>query len=264
MLEITTHWHLLDGNLQDVINIAYLDGKTTELPEFPTDIVDEARTIVLERAGDEDQCSLNIRCVNDLIVSISFAVSYCKRAEIFTGISSVYRETITGAVYSEINELDVYRYDIRFDKGESLVTIKLIPQDSTIVIFGIFINAVERLKNTMNPPTMMDFSGVENLLKGTGIELSENALKCKDFLQKAMGGAGKMIPGAFPESFPSGSAQTTTQPKDDLKSFLDQRLQQMEDKLTRRIDERLNEMEKRQNEKLTEILKQIQCLQVEK
>lgn len=94
-------------------------------PDFPTDIVDEARTIVLERAGDEDQCSLNIRSMNNLIMSVSFAVSYCKRAEIFTGISSVYRETINGAVYSEINELDVYRYDMKFDKGESLITIKV-------------------------------------------------------------------------------------------------------------------------------------------
>uniref|UniRef100_A0A1B0D7X0 Uncharacterized protein n=1 Tax=Phlebotomus papatasi TaxID=29031 RepID=A0A1B0D7X0_PHLPP len=262
MLEITTHWQLLDGNLQDVINIVYLDGKSAEFPDFPTDIVDEARTIVLERAGDEDQCSLNIRSMNNLIMSVSFAVSYCKRAEIFTGISSVYRETINGAVYSEINELDVYRYDMKFDKGESLITIKLIPQDSTIVIFGVFINAVERLREPSSFPLGVDFSNVEELLKSSGVEISENAQKCKNFLQMAMAGAN--VAKNVPRSTSAAQNLPSASPINDVQAFLDQRLKSLEENLTLKIEEKLEEMEKRQNEKLSEILKEIQCLQMNK
>ncbi|GAB0095084.1 ATPase PAAT-like [Sergentomyia squamirostris] len=258
MLEITTHWQLLDGNMQDVINIVYLDEETSKSPELPTDIVDEAKTIVLEHAGEEDQCSLNIRSINNLILSISFAVSYCKRAEVFTGISSVYRETINGEIYSEINELDVYRYDIKFEKGESLITIKLIPQDNTIVMFGVFINAIERLQQQNPFPMGMDMLKVQDLLKDSGVDLSENAKKCKSFLEMALKGSktsSKPLPSA------SGSAPALPE---GINVYLEGRLKTLEENLSRKLEEKLKEMEERQNEKLAEILEQIKCLQVSK
>lgn len=138
----------------------------------------------------------------------------------------------------------------------------MIPQDSTIVIFGVFINAVERLREPSSFPLGMDFSNVEELLKSSGVEISENAQKCKNFLQMAMGGAN--VAKNAPRSTSSTQNPPSTSPSSDVQAFLDQRLKSLEENLTRKIDKKLEEMEKRQNEKLEEILKEIQCLQMNK
>ncbi|XP_059610443.1 uncharacterized protein LOC132257517 [Phlebotomus argentipes] len=268
MLEFTTNWHLLDGNLQNVIDLSHCDEKSSELPEFPTDIVDDARTIVLERpedGEDENQCSLTIRSANNLIKSVSFAVSYCKRAEIFSGISFTYRETVDGAVYSEINELDVYRYDIRFDKGESFITVKLIPRESPIVIFGVHVKILERPWKPASFLPGVDMSNLSELLNLSSLNPSEESQKLKSSL------ASKLMVQAMSSNAAKSSSsvhnlptQSNTLAEGDIKEFLEQRLKKLEENITRQIDEKLEMLEKRQNERLSEILNEIHCLKLSK
>lgn len=104
-------------------------------------------------------------------------------------------------------------------------------------------------------PSTINLENVQKMLNSSGQKLSANAEKCKMFMQiygKAQ--AEKNIMSQKAMATPSNEQLSELHLESTLKTYIDERFQQMEMK----IMERLNLMEEQQNQKLSQILKYLE------
>lgn len=266
-------------------------------------ISDDFSTLLEGNEEEKSACELTFQIKPTRTPSlISIVVTDCHKLEVFSGPYNEYLETIESEFVDEIEEAKIYRFDIFIDQPITSITLKFFTPKLELWIYGIQIllkKNANYLTNFLNlaglgggggggipglsASSSINFQNVDQMLSASNTSLSENAEKCKQFVESyskmahvlpSLNGTNdimnfsKLTLDDIPEDEKQDLNRDernceerkervmSTGPLENgrelllLKMYIDEKFKKMEDKFCKK----LNEMEERQNVKLDKIL----------
>ncbi|KAJ6637356.1 hypothetical protein Bhyg_10086 [Pseudolycoriella hygida] len=183
-------WLIGHGN--DINNLVTVDEITKNaLPKSINidDITGTDRAVLFIKNAQtaldhDDDCQLKINAGPRNSLSQVTIVCDSDVIELFTGTYEEYIQTYRGELLDEFDGNKSYLFEIKLKKDTNSLSLKFITLVDQLWIYGVHMYLTEKPINIFQPT--VNIGNVSDYLSDSKRDLSENASKCKEFIQMHM------------------------------------------------------------------------------
>lgn len=273
---ISTNWDVANRtDISDVVTVKYLEQNTPSERDDLDEFVSIDRAVLICK-NNTDQCEISLKIKPTHNIALITVITTCSKLEVFKGSASAsrslseYYKTCYGELIDDFEGIKTFRFDITFDRITTNCSMHMITSEEEIWLYGLQISLQENCKflQGIMSTSRINLAEVQQMLDESKFGISENAQKCKNFLETYTNLTHRIPPemtnlagatSSFSETaaaIPNNANLPAMYEHNPLKEIIDNHFIRIE----AQIDMKFRDFEERQNEKIDKLMKLMEQL----